>query len=149
MLFMLTPEIKTNLILKEIGIKRYSLRSQDKQSNQKSLHFYKKGHILALLDKPYENFVSEQRDLLCAIFSSTEIDTGKEIFQTIRYSSRNDLNNEFKNMNDIKMIINFGNNSCNFDFEHEQVDSPKLSLLLANKDLKKELWIKIKNKLNI
>ena len=129
MLFMLTPEIKTNLILKEIGIKRYSLRSQDKQSNQKSLHFYKKGHILALLDKPYENFVSEQRDLLCAIFSSTEIDTGEEIFQTIKYSSRNDLNNEFKNMNDIKMIINFGNNSCNFDFEHEQVDSPKLSLL--------------------
>ena len=149
MLFMLTPEIKTNLILKEIGIKRYSLRSQDKQSNQKSLHFYKKGHILALLDKPYENFVSEQRDLLCAIFSSTEIDTGEEIFQTIKYSSRNDLNNEFKNMNDIKMIINFGINSCNFDFEHEQVDSPKLSLLLANKDLKKELWIKIKNKLNI
>ncbi len=149
MLFMLTPEIKTNLILKEIGIKRYSLRSQNKQSNQKSLHFYKKGHILALLDKPYENFVSEQRDLLCAIFSSTEIDTGEEIFQTIKYSSRNDLNNEFKNMNDIKMIINFGNNSRNFDFEHEQVDSPKLSLLLANKDLKKELWIKIKNKLNI
>ena len=52
MLFMLTPEIKTNLILKEIGIKRYSLRSSNDQSHKKSLHFYKKGHILALLDKP-------------------------------------------------------------------------------------------------
>ena len=64
MLFMLTPEIKTNLILKEIGIKRYSLRSSNDQSQKKSLHFYKKGHILALLDKPYENFVREQQDLL-------------------------------------------------------------------------------------
>ena len=77
MLFMLTPEIKTNLILKEIGIKRYSLRSSNDQSHKKSLHFYKKGHILALLDKPYENFVREQQDLLIAIFSSTKIDNGE------------------------------------------------------------------------
>ena len=33
---MLTPEIKTNLILKEIGIQRYSLRSQGKIISQKS-----------------------------------------------------------------------------------------------------------------
>ena len=91
MLFMLTPEIKTNLILKEIGIKRYSLRSSNDQSHKKSLHFYKKGHILALLDKPYENFVREQQDLLIAIFSSTKIDNGEEVFRTIRYSSNNDL----------------------------------------------------------
>ena len=91
MLFMLTPEIKTNLILKEIGIKRYSLRSSNDQSQKKSLHFYKKGHILALLDKPYENFVREQQDLLIAIFSSTKIDNGEEVLKTIRYSSNNDL----------------------------------------------------------
>ena len=91
MLFMLTPEIKTNLILKEIGIKRYSLRSGNDQSHKKSLHFYKKGHILALLDKPYENFVREQKDLLIAILSSTKIDNGKEVFKTIRYSSNNVL----------------------------------------------------------
>ncbi len=99
MLIMLTPEIKTNLILKEIGIKRYSLRSSNDQSQKKSLHFYKKGHILALLDKPYENFVREQQDLLTAIFSSTKIDNGEEVFKSIRYSSNNDLRSEFEEMN--------------------------------------------------
>ena len=118
MLFMLTPEIKTNLILKEIGIKRYSLRSSNDQSHKKSLHFYKKGHILALLDKPYENFVREQQDLLIAIFSSTKIDNGEEVFKTIRYSSNNDLSNEFEEMNDLKMIVIFGNISCDFDFKN-------------------------------
>ena len=149
MLFMLTPEIKTNLILKEIGIKRYSLRSSNDQSHKKSLHFYKKGHILALLDKPYENFVREQKDLLIAILSSTKIDNGKEVFKTIRYSSNNVLSSEFKEMNDLKMIIIFGDNSCDFDFKNEQIIAPKLSLLLANKDSKKELWLQIKQKLNI
>ena len=54
---MLTPEIKTNLILKEIGIKRYSIRSKTTESPQKNLYCYQKGHILALLDKPFENFI--------------------------------------------------------------------------------------------
>ena len=149
MLIMLTPEIKTNLILKEIGIKRYSIRSSIDQSHKKSLHFFKKGHILALLDKPYENFVREQKDLLIAILSSTKIDNGKEVFKTIRYSSKNDLSSEFKEMSDLKMIIIFGNISCDFDFKNEQIIAPKLSLLLANKDSKKELWLQIKQKLNI
>ena len=59
MLFMLTPEIKTNLILKEIGIKRYSLRSKMPHSIEKGLHYYQKGLILALLDKPFEDFIKE------------------------------------------------------------------------------------------
>ena len=149
MLIMLTPEIKTNLILKEIGIKRYSIRSSIDQSHKKSIHFYKKGHILALLDKPYENFVREQKDLLIAILSSTKIDNGKEVFKTIRYSSNNVLSSEFKEMNDLKMIIIFGDNSCDFDFKNEQIIAPKLSILLAHQDLKKDLWIQIKQKLNI
>ena len=149
MLIMLTPEIKTNLILKEIGIKRYSIRPSIDHSHKKSLHFYKKGHILALLDKPYENFVREQQDLLIAIFKSTKIDNGEEVFNTIRYSSNNDLSSEFEEMSDLKMIIIFGNISCDFDFKDEHIIAPKLSLLLANKDSKKELWLQIKQKLNI
>ena len=60
---MLTPEIKTNLILKEIGIKRYSIRSKTTESPQKNLYCYQKGHILALLDKPFENFIEEQQEI--------------------------------------------------------------------------------------
>ena len=57
MYFMLTPEIKTNLILKEIGVKRYSLRKKKTDSLKKDIYYYQKGSILALLDKPIENFV--------------------------------------------------------------------------------------------
>ena len=47
---MLTPEIKTNLILKEIGIQRYSLRSKGKIISQKTYHYFLKGKILAIFD---------------------------------------------------------------------------------------------------
>ena len=75
---MLTPEIKTNLILKEIGIKRYSLRPKINNSCNNDIYFYQKGLILSLLDKPYENFVQEQQDLIKAIMASTKLDTGDE-----------------------------------------------------------------------
>ena len=55
MLFMLTPEIKTNLILKELGIKRYSYRTNQPKSEEKNLNYFQKGLILTLLDKPFEN----------------------------------------------------------------------------------------------
>ena len=71
MLFMLTPEIKTNLILKEIGIKRYSYRTNQPKSKEKNLNYFQKGLILTLLDKPFENFVDEQQNLIRAIVSST------------------------------------------------------------------------------
>ena len=78
MLFMLTPEIKTNLILKEIGIKRYSLRSKINNSLNHDIYFYQKGVILSLLNKPYENFVKEQQELIKAILASTNLDKGNE-----------------------------------------------------------------------
>ena len=81
--------------------------------------------------------------------SSTKIDNGKEVFKTIRYSSNNVLSSEFKEMHDLKMIIIFGDNSCDFDFKNENIIDPKLSILLTNQHLKKELWIQIKQKLNI
>ena len=84
---MLTPEIKTNLILKEIGIKRYSLRPKQDQSPQKQLNLYQKGHILAFLDKPYEDFIDEHQDLIKAIINATKLDEGKQFYETISYAS--------------------------------------------------------------
>ena len=78
MLFMLTPEIKTNLILKEIGIKRYSLRSKMPHSIEKGLHYYQKGLILALLDKPFEDFIKEHQDFIKAIIEATKSGDGPE-----------------------------------------------------------------------
>ena len=85
---MLTPEIKTNLILKEIGIKRYSLRTNSDQSLQKKLHLYQKGNILALLENPFRDFNDQYKDLLRAIISSTNLDKGKEINKTINSPSQ-------------------------------------------------------------
>ncbi len=67
MCFMLTPEIKTNLILKEIGIKRYLLRSKKTDILKKSYNSFQKGAILAIFDKPYDNLIKEQQDLLKAV----------------------------------------------------------------------------------
>ena len=65
---MLTPEIKTNLILKEIGVKRYSLRKKKTDSLKKDIYYYQKGSILALLDKPFENFVEINKILLMQLW---------------------------------------------------------------------------------
>ena len=88
MLYMLTPEIKTNLILKEIGIKRYSLRSKSPNSSSTSLHYYQKGLILALLDEPFEDLIKQHQDLLKAIIESTKHNDGRESFKTILFSSK-------------------------------------------------------------
>ena len=97
MLFMLTPEIKTNLILKEIGIKRYSLRSKMPHHSEKGLHYYQKGLILALLDKPFEDFIKEQQDFIKAIIESTKSGDGKENSGTILFSSREELKEQTLN----------------------------------------------------
>ena len=47
---MITSSIKTNLILKEIGVTRYSLRSDKETTNDQEIYTYQKGNILTLLD---------------------------------------------------------------------------------------------------
>ena len=89
---MLTPEIKTNLILKEIGIKRYSLRKKTTDSLNKVLYYYQKGSILALLDKPFENFVENQQGLINAIIASTKCDEGHQESNALSFNSLNELN---------------------------------------------------------
>ena len=149
MLFMLTPEIKTNLILKEIGIKRYSLRSKSTKSPQKNLHFYQKGHILALLDKPFENFIKQDQELIQAIVSSTKLDNGTEAYKTIIYSSKNDLKKEIFEKYKIKLTIQFGNLPYDHILGLELIQAPTLNQLTNNKESKKDLWLKIKEKLSI
>ena len=146
---MLTPEIKTNLILKEIGIKRYSLRSKSTKSAQKSLHFYQKGHILALLDKPFENFIKQDQELIQAIVSSTKLDNGTEAYKTIIYSSKNDLNKEIFEKYKIELTIQFGNLPYDHILGLELIEAPTSNQLTNNKESKKDLWLNIKEKLSL
>ena len=146
---MLTPEIKTNLILKEIGIKRYSLRPKRIDFSEKNYNFYQKGNVLAIIDKPFVNFVKEQRDLIKAILSSTRFDDGEEFFDESTFHSQKELDEILINTEDLKFVILFGEVSCNLAFNCESIISPSINQLMHKQSLKKELWETIKNKLNI
>ena len=146
---MLTPEIKTNLILKEIGIKRYSLRTNSDQSLQKKLYLYQKGNILALLENPFSDFNDQYKDLLRAIISSTNLDKGKEINKTITYCSNNELVEEIKDFEKLKLIIFFGKNSFEYNLDCPFIKAPSLNNLANDKNLKKNLWLDIKQNLKI
>ena len=146
---MLTPEIKTNLILKEIGIKRYSLRPKSTDLPEKNYNFYQKGNVLAIIDKPFVNFVKEQQDLIKAILSSTRFDDGEEFFEESAFHSQKELDERLMNTEDLKLVIFFGKASCNLSFNCESIVSPSINQLMHKQSLKKELWKTIKNKLNL
>ncbi len=146
---MLTPEIKTNLILKEIGIKRYALRSKMPNHSKKGLHYYQKGLILALLDKPFEDFIKEHQDFIKAIIESTKSGDGKENNGTILFSSQEELKEQTLNFSKSKLIIIFGNNSSEIIFDTKCIKAPTIEELISTKESKKDLWIEIKNKLNL
>lgn len=146
---MLTPEIKTNLILKEIGIKRYSLRPKKTDISKKSYNSFQKGAILAILDKPFDNFIKEQQDLLKAVLASTKLDKDKECTEALTFISPDELKKKLPNFNEIKLIIIFGKIYFNLNFDCLVINSPSLSELALKKEAKAKLWTEIKNKLNL
>lgn len=146
---MLTPEIKTNLILKEIGIKRYSLRTKTTNSSKKDLYFYQKGTILALLDKPFENFVQEQQELIKAIIASTKHDKGDKKSDRIMIQSEDELEEKISSFSDIRLIIIFGITLNSKLFFENSIHAPSINELFLKKSLKKDLWLQIKAKLNL
>ena len=146
---MLTPEIKTNLILKEIGVKRYSLRKKKTDSLKKDIYYYQKGSILALLDKPFENFVENQQDLINAIMASTKCDEGNEESNVLSFSSSNELNKKIHNLSNFKLIIVFGNIINGVQINKDAILAPSINELGLKKNLKKNLWVEIKTKLDI
>ena len=149
MLFMLTPEIKTNLILKEIGIKRYSLRSKINNSLNHDIYFYQKGVILSLLNKPYENFVKEQQELIKAILASTNLDKGNEKSKKISIQSEYELKKTISKLSDVRLIIIFGKVFNSELFLENSIQAPSINELFLKKSHKKDLWLKIKSKLDL
>ena len=146
---MLTPEIKTNLILKEIGIKRYSLRKKTTDSLNKVLYYYQKGSILALLDKPFENFVENQQGLINAIIASTKYDEGHQESNALSFNSLNELNKKIQNLFNFKLIIIFGDIIDGKQINQDIILAPSVNELSLKKVLKKNLWIEIKTKLSL
>ena len=99
-LYMITPTVKTNLILKEMGLTRYELRPKTINNQEKTIHIYQKGNILTLLNVSFKDLVNEEKKLFEAILNSIQ----KDNFDIVKlYSGRiKDLYDCLEKLTDIK-----------------------------------------------
>ena len=103
---MITPSVKTNLILKEMGLTRYELRPKPINNQEKTIHIYQKGNILTLLNVSFKDLVNEEKELFEAILNSVQ----KDNFDIVKiYSGRiKDLYDCLDKLTNIKAVISFG-----------------------------------------
>lgn len=139
---MITSSIKTNLILKEIGVTRYSLRSCKEKTNDKEVHTYQKGNILTLLDRSYDDLSKDEAKLLDAI-----IDAVNPSNNQISHNDFNldDINDFISSCIDIKGIISFSSNITSIKSSISFVQSPELEVMISDKESKKILWKKLQD----
>ena len=135
---MITPSVKTNLILKEMGLTRYELRPKPINNQEKTIHIYQKGNILTLLNVSFKDLVNE---LFEAILNSVQ----KDNFDIVKiYSGRiKDLYDCLDKLTNIKAVISFGV-KLKPSFKNI-INSHDLYKILENPALKKPLWQQIKN----
>ena len=138
---MITPSIKTNLILKEMGITRYELRSNQQSDLSKTIFSYQKGNILTLLEHSYDDLSEDEAKLLNAIVdavNSVNEDTIQNKFNL------EDAKKIILAMEDIKGIISFIPNIGTLDLSMPYVQSSSLKKMISDTESKKILWKKLK-----
>jgi DNA polymerase III psi subunit len=132
---MITPSIKTNLILKEMGITRYELRSKQESEPSKTIFSYQKGNILTLLEQSYD------AKLLNAIVDA--VNSSNENTIQNKYDIR-DVQEIILVMEDIKGIISFIPDISTLDLSIPFVQSSSLKKMISDTESKKILWKKLK-----
>ena len=137
---MITPSIKTNLILKEMGITRYELRSHQEKFHPKKIYSYQKGNILTLLKQSYDDLSKDEAKLLEAI-----IDAVNSANNQISHNNSNldDINDFISSCIDIKGIISFSSDVDYITSSTSFVQSSPLESLISDKESKKILWKKL------
>ena len=138
---MITPSIKTNLILKEMGITRYELRSKQESEPSKTIFSYQKGNILTLLEQSYNDLGEDEAKLLNAIVDAVN-SVNKDTIQNKFYFV--DAKNIILAMKDIKGIISFIPEVNNIDLSIPFVQSSSLNKMISDTESKKILWKKLK-----
>ena len=138
---MITPSIKTNLILKEMGITRYELRSKQESEPSKTIFSYQKGNILTLLEQSYDDLGEDEAKLLNAIVDAVN-SVNKDTIQNKFYFV--DAKNIISAMKDIKGIISFIPEVNNIDLSIPFVQSSSLKKMISDTESKKILWKKLK-----
>jgi DNA polymerase III psi subunit len=138
---MITPSIKTNLILKEMGITRYELRSKQQSVLSKKIFSYQKGNILTLLEQSYDDLDEDEAKLLNAIVDAVNF-VNKDTIQNKFYLE--DAKKIILAMKDIKGIISFIPDIGILDLSIPFVQSSSLNKMISDTESKKVLWKKLK-----
>ena len=138
---MITPSIKTNLILKEMGITRYELRSNQQSDLSKTIFSYQKGNILTLLEQSYDDLGEDEAKLLNAIVDAVN-SVNKDTIQN--KFNLEDAKKIILAMKDIKGIISFIPNTGTLGLSIPFVQSSSLNKMISDTESKKILWQKLK-----
>ena len=137
---MITPSIKTNLILKEMGITRYELRSHQEKFHPKKIYSYQKGNILTLLKQSYNDLDKDEAKLLDAIIDAVNSADNQTSHNN---SNLDDINDFISSCIDIKGIISFSSDVDYITSSTSFVQSSPLESLISDKESKKILWKKL------
>ena len=137
---MITPSIKTNLILKEMGITRYELRSHLEKLPPKKIYSYQKGNILTLLKQSYDDLSKDEAKLLEAIIDAVNSANNQTSYNN---SNLDDINDFISSCIDIKGIISFSSDVNSITSSTSFVQSPPLESMISDKESKKILWKKL------
>ena len=144
---MITSSIKTNLILKEIGVTRYSLRSKKEKTNDKEIHIYQKGNILTFLEICFNDLPKDQFVLLKAIVSTIKPNESNELIESIGFKSINDVHKIISSKKELRGIITFTIDNLEIESPLPIIRSNTLDEIIKNPSLKKSLWENIKKDL--
>ena len=138
---MITPSVKTNLILKEMGITRYELRSKQEPEPSKIIFSYQKGNILTLLGQSYDDLDEDEAKLLIAI-----VDAVKPVDKNIVQNKYNldDIKENISAIKDIKGIICFIPAISSIELPIPFVQAPSLKKMISDTESKMVLWKKLK-----
>ena len=137
---MITPSIKTNLILKEMGITRYELRSHQEKLPSPKIYSYQKGNILTLLKQSYNDLDKDEAKLLDAIIDAVNSADNQTSHNN---SNLDDINDFISSCIDIKGIISFSSDVNSITSSTSFVQSPPLESMISDKESKKILWKKL------
>jgi Mg2+ and Co2+ transporter CorA len=137
---MITPSLKTNLILKEMGITRYEIRSHQEKVLSPKIYSYQKGNILTLLKQSYNDLDKDEAKLLDAIIDAVNSADNQTSHNN---SNLDDINDFILSCIDIKGIISFSSDVNRITSSTSFVQSAALESLISDKESKKILWKKL------
>ena len=141
---MITPSIKTNLILKEMGITRYELRSNQEKSPFTKNYSYQKGNILTLLDIGFDDLPKDEAVLLKAIVGAINPNESNELIEAIKFDSSSHVQEMIASKKTLAGVITFTKENLEIQMPLPIIRSKTLGEIIRNPSLKKPLWEKIK-----